>query len=118
MAIFETGVQQASAVNTSAGVIWDVDNTSTTTYGPLGSVTTGAVLKDLLIMNTGTATCYVGGASVTGATNGTPVNPGGYLLIGGYSITAASGTTGDLSAITASGTTYVTVGLASVVSAV
>jgi hypothetical protein len=119
VAIFATGVQQASSVNTSASLIFDTDNTSTTTYGPLGSVTVGDVLKDVTIINTGTATVYVGsGASVT-ATTGLAIPPGAQLTLQGYNVTsAASTTTGDISAITSSGTTYVTVGLASVLSVV
>lgn len=117
--IFATGVQQVSpTINTSASLIWDTDATSTTTFGPLGSQTVGNVLKDLVISNTGTATMYVGGASVTSST-GIPVNPGGYILLGSYLATVtASSATGDLSAITSAGTTSALVGLSSVVSVV
>lgn len=117
--IFATGVQQVTAtVNTTAGVIWDTDNTSTTTYGPLGSVTVGAVLKDLIIKNTGTATMYVGLAAVSG-TQGCPVNPGASMILYGYVATSvASNTGGDISAVTASGTTSAEVGLASTLDAV
>ena len=114
--IFATGVQQVTGVvNTSATLIWDLDNTSTTTFGALGSNTTGNVIKDLLINNTGTATMYVGTASVS-STTGLPVNPGGYVVLGSYLATVASSTTSDLWGITASGTTSALIGLASVVS--
>ena len=116
--IFATGVQQATGVvNTSATLIWDLDNTSTTTFGALGSNTTGNVIKDLIINNTGTATMYVGTASVTSST-GLPVNPGGYVLLGSYLATVASSTTSDIWGITASGTTSALIGLASVISVV
>lgn len=117
-AIFETGIQQVSTVTNSAGVIWDTDNTSATAYGPLGAIAAGDVLKDLLIVNQGSVTVYVGGASVTAST-GTPVAAGGSMLLQGYSVTSvASSSNGDISAITSSGTAQVTVGLASVLSVV
>jgi hypothetical protein len=118
-AIFATGVQQVSpTINTSASVIWDIDSTSTTTYGPLGSQTTGNVLKDVTIVNTGTATMFVGSGSGVTAVTGLSIPPGGQCTIQGYNITVASSTTGDISAITSAGTTSAVVGLASVASVV
>lgn len=119
MAIFETGIQQVSAVTSSAGVIWDTDNTSSTTYGPLGAIAVGDVLKDVTIINQGPAVIFVGsGAGVTAAT-GLSVPAGGQVTIQGYSVTSvASSAVGDISAITSSGTATAIVGLASVLSVV
>ena len=117
--IFATGVQQVtSGVSTSAVLVWDTDATSTTTFGPLGSQTVGNVLKDLIINNTGTATCFIG--TTSGITDiGAPVAPGGSMILYGYVATVtASSATGDLYAITAAGTTSVEVGLATTQGAV
>ena len=118
--IFATGVQQVtSSIGTGATLIWDSDNTSTTTFGALGSVTTNAVLKDLIINNTGTATMYVGQSTVTSST-GLQVNPGGSIVLYGYVATAGvtSAANSDVYAITAAGTAAAEVGLASIPNAV
>ena len=119
MPLFETGIVQVnSAVGTLSSLIWQPSNTSTTTFGPLGSQTVGNVLKDLIINNTGTATCFIG--TTSGITDiGAPVAPGGSMILYGYVATVtASSATGDLYAITAAGTTSVEVGLATTQGAV
>jgi hypothetical protein len=97
--IFETGIQQVtSSIGTVSVLIWDTDNTSTTTYGPLGSITAGDVLKDLVIVNTGANPMYVGFGSISVAsTNGVQVVAGGTLYLYGYNVTSvASNATGDV----------------------
>lgn len=114
MPIFESAIQQVTAVPAnSATLIWDTDNTSTTTFGPLGAITVGAVLKDVTIINNGPNTMYVGGNSSVTTAIGVPVVAGGQLTLQGYNVTStASSATGDLYAITASAqTANVVVGL-------
>ena len=115
MAIFETGVVQVNnAITNTVGTIWNPSNTSTTTYGALGSVTTGAVISGLIIKNTGTATMFIGtGTAISGT--GLPVNPGSEILYTGYVATGGQAP-GTLLGITTSGTTSSMVGLPSVTS--
>ena len=112
-AIFETGIQQVtSGIGTTAALIFDSDNTSTTTYGPLGSITAGDVLKDLMIVNTGTNSLYVGmGSASAASTTGAQIVAGGTLYLYGYSVTSTgSSATGDVWANTSSGTSSCVVG--------
>jgi hypothetical protein len=123
VAIFETGVQQVStSVGTVASVIWDSDNTSTTTYGALGSITAGNVLQDVIIQNTGSNTMYVGFGSISAAsTNGFEIKAGGSLIYYGYKVTSTvSNATGDIWGQTGvvGQTTSCVVGLASIQNAV
>jgi hypothetical protein len=123
MAIFATGIQQVtSSVGTVASVIWDSDNTSTTTYGPLGSITAGDVLQDVMIQNTGSNTMYVGFGSISAtSTNGFEIKAGGTLVYYGYKVTSTVSTaTGDIWAQTGvvGQTTSCIVGLASIQNAV
>lgn len=123
MGLFETGiVQVSSTVGTIASVIWQPSNTSTTTYGALGSITVGATLKDVTILNTGPGTIYAAGGSV--AASATPIGlqiaPGGQCTLQGYSLVAANSTAGQIWAVcSTSGTTSsTTVGLATIASVV
>ena len=122
MPIFSSLQQVTSSVGTIASVIFDSDNTSTTTYGPLGSITAGDVLKDLVIQNTGSNTMYVGFGSISAAsTNGFEVKAGGELVYYGYNVTSTVSTaTGDVWAQTGvvGQTTSCVVGLASIQNAV
>ena len=121
--IFETAIQQAtSSVGTLSSKIWDPSNTSATTYGPLGSVPSGAVLNSLLIINTGTTNMYVGmGSAAVATTLGLLVTAnGGECYLPAY---ASSGTTGSPNAVWANTgtvglTTSALVGMASVPSVV
>ena len=119
MAIFGSNIQQVSTATSTAAVIWDTDNTSSSTYGPLGAITAGSVLRDVTIENQGPDVVYIGGSTVTTAT-GLAVPVGGQVTIQGYDVTSvASSTTGDISGICASSqTANVVVGLASVPSVV
>jgi hypothetical protein len=121
--IFETGIQQVTtSVGTVASVIWDTDNTSTTTYGALGSITAGSVLKDVIVQNTGANNLYVSFGSLAAAsTSGVQVVPGGELVLYGYNVTStASSATGDIWAQTGvvGQTTSCVVGLATLQNAV
>jgi hypothetical protein len=114
---FGTGIQQVtSSVGTVSVLIFDTDNTSTTTYGALGSITAGDVLKDLVIVNTGSNTMYVGFGSISVAsTNGAQVVAGGTMYLYGYNVTStAASATGDVWAQTGvvNQTTSCIVGLA------
>ena len=94
--IFETAIQQIqSSVGTQPAVVWDPGNTSSTTYGPLGSVPSAAVLKDVTIVNTGTVNIYAGMGTVAYAsTTGALIPVGGQLTFQGYSVVSrgANGT--------------------------
>ena len=122
MPIFSSLQQVTSSVGTIASVIFDSDNTSTTTYGPLGSITAGDVLQDLVIQNTGSNTMYVGfGSASATTTTGMEVKAGGELVYYGYNVTStASNATGDVWAQTGvvGQTTSCVVGLASIQNAV
>ena len=122
MPIFSSLQQVTTSVGTIASVIFDSDNTSTTTYGPLGSITAGDVLQDVIIQNTGANTMYVGFGSISAAsTNGFEIKAGGELIYYGYKVTSTVSTaTGDIWAQTGvvGQTTSCVVGLASIQNAV
>ena len=122
MPIFSSLQQVTGSVGTIASVIWDTDNTSTTAYGPLGSITAGDVLKDVLIQNTGANTMYVGFGSISAtSSSGMEVKPGGEVVYYGYNVTStANNATGDIWAQTGvvGQTTSCVVGLASIPNAV
>lgn len=124
MPIFETAIQQVTgSVGTISSTIWNTGNQSTTTYGALGSVPVGSVLKDVVIQNTGANTMYVGFGSISAtSTTGCQVVAGGELVLYGYSVAATTngGTTGNIWAQTGvvGQTTSCVVGLASIPNAV
>ena len=122
MGLFETGVVQTQAsVGTLSVLLWQPSNQSTSTYGPLGSITTGDVLKDLTILNTGSGTVYAaGGTTAAGAAPiGIPIAPGGQMTLQGYVQTAGTATFGNIWGICATGgASSTTAGLASVASVV
>jgi flagellar basal body rod protein FlgF len=119
--IFETSIQQVNSnIGTSYSLIWNPENTSTTTFGALGSVSSTATLKDVTIMNTGTVTVFAGsGTQTAGGSAGSLAIPvGGQVTIQGYNVTNPSGTTGQIWGNTTTGTGATTAGLASVASVV
>ena len=123
MGLFETGiVQVTSTVGTISSLVWQPSNQSTTTYGALGSITTGDTLKDVTIINSGPGTVYVGmGSIVASATPlAAQINPGGQLTFQGYTLTAGTSTAGNIWGITPTGgtTASTTAGLASIASVV
>lgn len=114
MSFFEGSIVQASTAGTAVSVIWNPTNTSPTTFGSLGSIASGLTLNHIGIVNAGPGTIYVGGATVTSAT-GLPIPPGGQCGIQRYSfVPGVSSSSGTISAITASGTAQVQVGLVSI----
>ena len=121
MPLFENSIVQVnSSVGSVSSLIWNPENTSTTTFGSLGSVPATATLKDVTIINTGANTIYVASGSLSAATTtGLAVPAGGQVTVQGYSVTNPSGTTGQIWANTAFGATSSTeAGLASVASVV
>lgn len=115
--IFETSIQQVnSSIGTSSVLIWNPENGSTTTFGPLGSVPPTAVLRDVVIVNTGTVTVFAGSGSLTAGSVSTAlaVPAGGKVIIGGYNVTSPSGTTGQIWGNTTTGIGSTLAGLASV----
>ncbi len=115
MSFFEGSIVQSTSVTSTAAVIWNPTNSSTTTFGPLGAAPTGAALNHVGIVYAGTVAIYVGGTAVT-TYSGLPIPPGGQLGIQRYSFTAGAAATssGTISAVTASGTAQVQVGLISI----
>lgn len=122
MPLFETGIQQTnSAIGTISSLVWSPSNTSSTTFGPLGSITAGAVLKDVTIINTGTVAVLIGsGSASAAATTGFSLPVGGQVTLQGYNVTAGTATTGQIwGQTTVVGTTGSTLaGLASVASVI
>jgi hypothetical protein len=116
MAIFAASppaYQTTASVGSSATQIYNT--TSVTVNSVTYSFPTGVTLSELTIVNTGTVTCYVGTSSVT-ATTGTPLKSGEQMTIRGNGhLQAESGNSSwNLYAITASGTTTIEAGLATV----
>jgi hypothetical protein len=119
VAIFESSIQQVnSAIGTTSALVWNPENTSATAFGPLGSVPSTAVLKDVTILNTGTVTVYVGSGSLSAGGSQTPlaIPAGGQVTIQGYSVTNPSGATGQIWGNVTTGTGSTLAGLATVAS--
>ena len=123
MPLFETGIVQVnSSVGSISSLIWQPANTSTTTFGPLGSITAGDTLRDVTIMNTGPGTIYAAGGSIvaSAAPIGLQIPPGGQATLQGYLVVAANNANGNIWACAATGgaASSATTGLASVASVV
>lgn len=91
MAIFESNIVQISTITTAA-LVWDPSNASTTAFGPRGAVPVlvpAQTLKDVTVINQGPGILYLGGSTVTTAT-GLPVPVGAQVTIRGYVGTAGS----------------------------
>ena len=120
MALFETGIVQVnSSVGTLSSLIFQPSCQSVTTFGSLGSITTGDVLKDVTIINTGPGTVYAAGGTTVAAAApiGLAIPPGAQVTIQGYNVTSSSGTAGNIWGICATGaSSSTTAGLASVAS--
>lgn len=113
MALYETGIVQVnSAIGTGNSLIWNPENTSPTTFGSLGSVPATAVLKDVTIINNGTVAVLMGSGTVSGLTLGLSIPPGGQVTLQGYSVSAPSGTVGQIWGSVATGTGSTVAGLA------
>ena len=105
MALFaNSSATQTAAPGTAATLIFDTD---------ASGIPTGATLNDITIVNTGSVTCYLGGSAVAATTGGLILKPGGQCTLANQSALQSS-TTGDIYAITASGTTTTLAGLATV----
>ena len=102
MAIFDVGslAFQSTSVSSSVSTIFSLSPGGTALTSP----------RDVTVINQGTVqTVYVGGTAVT-QYSGTPVGPGSQLTLQGTALT--------LSACTATGTSLVIAGLATVASVV
>lgn len=107
MALFDGGslaFQGPTSVTTSAVRVWTADTSALSALSP------AVTLRHIVVQNAGTASMYVGAASVTTST-GQIVPAGGALQIQGLNIVTGT-TTYDVYAITAAGTTTVYAGLA------
>lgn len=110
MANFANGpAAQVTSVGTSATAVFNPNSTALQAAG-----VTGNTLRDLILINQGSVTVYVGQSTVT-STTGTPLVPGGQMTLQGYVATAGSATN-TVYAITASGTANVAAGLATIAS--
>jgi hypothetical protein len=99
MALFANGpATQTSSVTTTSGTAM-VQIFNTAAAGVTGT------LKNLLVVNAGTVTAYVGGGTTITSTTGFPLASGAQLLLEGSAI--------NLYALTASGTTTIIAGLSS-----
>lgn len=94
MAQFASNIVQVnSSVGTIMSLIWNPGNTSTTTFGALGSVSSTAVLSGLIVANTGTNTIYINSGSANtsvSGTVGTAIAPNSEVYFSGYSGTGAA----------------------------
>lgn len=122
MAIFEGNIVQAqSSVGTLSVLVWEPSNQSTTTFGGAGSISTGAALKDVTIVNTGSDVVYLSSGTTTAGASpaGLQLPADAQITIQGYNVTAGTATTGNIYGICATGDSSSTVaGLASVASVV
>jgi hypothetical protein len=122
VAQFAAGIVQVnSSVGTISSLIWNPSNTSTTTFGALGSVPSTSAFSGLIVANTGSNTIYLNGGSANLALSGTigfPVAAGSEVYLSGYSGTV--GTAGSIWAqtITSGLTSSTQVGLPSVASVI
>jgi hypothetical protein len=111
-----TSVSTAGVQIYNAGSATVVNTAGTSHY----AFNTGVILSNLTVINTGTATAYLGGG-----TSGTPSATYGLALPAGFQLTiqgtaasgnaAATASTFNLWAITTAGTTSIEAGLATVV---
>lgn len=121
MGLFESNIQQVnSSIGTTSALVWNPENTSSTTFGPLGSVPSNAVLKDVTILNVGTVPVYVGSGSLSAGGSATPLQipVGGQVTVQGYSVTSPSGAAGQIWGNVTTGTGSTLAGLATVASVV
>jgi hypothetical protein len=103
MAIFASNTIKTTSVTTSAVKVFDSAS---------AAFATGAKLTGLTIMNVGSVTAFIGIASVT--TTGLRLAPGQQVTYNDAYSYVKGDTTGDVYAITASGTTIIETGLATV----
>lgn len=91
-AIFETAIiQNSSSVGTIASLVFNPANTSATTFGPLGSVPSTALFKDVMFSNVGTANVYLNYSSQSAAAaNGVLCPVGGGVIILGLNAGTAT----------------------------
>lgn len=99
MALFANGpATQTTSVTTTSG-------TATAQIFNTAAAGVTGTLRNVLVVNAGTVTIYVGGGTAVTSTTGMPVAAGAQLLLEGSAI--------NLYALTASGTSTVIAGLSS-----
>lgn len=114
MAIYQSNIIQTSTI-TSAALVWDPSNSSTTTFGPRGAVpvlTPPQTLHDVTLINQGPGVVYIGSGSGVTTSTGLAVPVGAQVTIHGYTATAGS-TTGRIYGVSAT-SAVVEVGLQTV----
>lgn len=99
-----------------------VANTATQIYNTLGpssvGITSGTVLQNLTVINTGPAVAYIGQSSAVTTASGVPLNPGASMVLED-SMAAGASSTWNLYAITPAGTAAtILCGLSSVIATV
>jgi hypothetical protein len=87
VAIFN-GSQPACQTYTGITTVTPIYNT--TSFNAI-NFPTGVTITSLTVINTSTATMYVGGSAVAGATTGVTLPPGGQLTIQGLSLATGGG---------------------------
>jgi hypothetical protein len=113
MPIFDVGspAYQTYTIAQTASLVWSG------TFAPLGSISPAVTLRDITIVNQGTASVAVGGSTVT-VNTGMLIPAGGQLTVQGWQATSNK-TTWDIYGICAAGTAVtVTSGLATLASVV
>jgi hypothetical protein len=115
--------QSTQAANTSVGTaaagvqIYNAGSATviTTAGTAYYAFPAGVTLSNLTIVNTGTATAYLGGAGTPSAVSGFPLAPGAQLTVQGTAAVSATVSNFNIWAVTAAGTTSIEAGLATVV---
>jgi hypothetical protein len=111
--IFDVGspAYQTYPIAQTASLVWSG------TFAPLGSISPAVTLRDITIINQGTASVVLGSGSVT-ATTGLPLPAGAQLTIQGWTATS-NNKNNDIYGICSNGTAVTTVaGLATLASVV
>lgn len=125
MAIFNgapPAFQSTQAAGTSVGTaaagvqVYNAGSATVVTSGGTAfyAFPSSAVLSNLTVINTGTATAYIGSAG-TPTTSSLALPPGFQLTIQGTAVVSATSSNFNLWAITSAGTTSIEAGLATVV---
>lgn len=125
MAIFNgapPAFQSTQAAGTSVGTaaagvqVYNAGSATVVTSGGTAfyAFPSAAILSNLTVINTGTATAYIGSAG-TPTTSSLALPPGFQLTIQGTAVVSATSSNFNLWAITSAGTTSIEAGLATVV---
>lgn len=115
---FQSTQAQGTSVGTAAAGVQFYNAGSATVVSSAGTAfyafTSGTILHDLTVINTGTATAYIGSAG-TPTTSSLALPAGFQLTIQGTAVVSATSSNFNLWAITSAGTTSLEASLASLV---